>query len=417
MVISGMGCVSPLGLDVAATWAAVRDGRSGIRPVAALRSFPATVYAPAVSTDPTVLAPELPPGAAGALTPPMLLFLAAVREALAQAGLEPGGDGPDPCLGVIVGTTANYPVAVEAEGFLDLRRHWDGSAVDWAGVRGDPAGFWRHVTELLSGAPASVHGLGGANLTVHNACASGTQAVGEAFELVRNGYADAVVAGGAEALASFAGVTVLTKLSLLSQNPDPETACRPFDLNRDGLVLGEGAGAVVLESLDRALERGAPALAEVVGFGSTANAYRVTDSPADGIAASWAIEQCLRQSGVAPDEIDAVSAHATSTQQNDVSEANALRRALGPAAARVPVAALKSMLGHSLSAAGAVELVLAVESMREGLLPPVVSYRTPDPAIGLDVVTSPRRRRIDHLLKNSFGFGGQNGCLLLRRWS
>jgi 3-oxoacyl-[acyl-carrier-protein] synthase II len=235
--------------------------------------------------------------------------------------------------------------------------------------------------------------------------------------MIKHGQAEVILAGGAEALVTFAGVTALTKLGVLSGQTDPAIACRPFDLDRDGLVLGEAAGVLVVESLDSARQRGAPILAEIAGFGSSGNAFRITDSPSDGLGASFAITRCLAEAGIKPEEISAISAHATSTKQNDLSETNAIKRALGETATRIPVFALKSVLGHSLSAAGAVELVAGVNTVQTGYIPHIRSYHTPDSDCDLNVVTSPvQAASFKYLLKNSFGFGGQNGSLLLKAW-
>jgi 3-oxoacyl-[acyl-carrier-protein] synthase II len=419
VVVTGMGCVSALGNTVQALAEGMSQGRSGLQVVDEYRDFPARVFAPAASS-PALWEEAIAPKVARKMTRPMLLLFAAVREALESSGLLDWVERIP--IGLIAGTTANYPVEMDTEEFLKLYSCSSEGKIDWRKYLASHAyphdHFFRHTTNLLTCFPALHFGLTGLNETVHNACATGSQTVGSAFRLIKHGHADVVLAGGAESLMTWAGVSALVKLGVLSPEHDPRIACRPFDLHRDGLVLGEGAGVLVIESLASARRRGVPVLAEVVGFGSTANAYRITDSPVDGYAASRAIVQALHEGGIGPDEVDAISAHATSTPQNDLAETNAIKKALGERSIRIPVCALKALIGHTLSAAGAIELIAGVCSLRQGLLPPVPSYRTPDPACDLNVVTGQARSSpLTYLLKNSFGFGGQNGCVLMRSWT
>lgn len=260
-------------------------------------------------------------------------------------------------------------------------------------------------------------GLSGINETTHSACAAGTHAVGAAFRAIKHGRADVILAGAADAMVDWVGLSALGRLGVLSPHKDPSNACRPFDVNRNGMVVGEGAGVLAVESLESAERRDAPILAEIVGFGSTANAYRITDSPVDGKVTSEAIGGAIREAGIKPSEIDAISAHGTSTAQNDIAETNALKRALGAVATKIPTMAPKALLGHALSAAGAIELVAAVRVLQTGLLPGAPSYREPDPDCDLAIVGKAHvEKSVRYLLKNSFGFGGQNGSLVLKQW-
>ncbi|WP_394834229.1 beta-ketoacyl-[acyl-carrier-protein] synthase family protein [Pendulispora rubella] len=419
VVVTGLGCVSPLGASATELWENMQLGRSGVRKCAEYRDFPASVFAPVTIPSSALLGPNLDARAGHALTRPMQMLFSAVREALEHADLLRFVESRR--IGLIAGTTANHPVEMESEEIVRYHEHWKDDAIDWAGYAKKCAypksNMFRHLTDLLTCFPASYFGLRGINDSLHNACASGTQAVGSAFRLIKHGHADVILAGGSDAMVSWAGVTALGKLGVLSPHPDPEEACRPFDERRNGLVLGEGAAVLAVESLESAAQRGAPILAEILGFGSTGNAYRITDSPVAGVSASVAIRQSLEEAQLDPDRIDAISSHGTSTPQNDLAEANAIKLVLGASATQVPTMAPKALLGHSLSAAGAVELVAAVRVLQTGFLPGAPSYRRPDPECNLSIVgPGSARASVTHLLKNSFGFGGQNAALILKKW-
>jgi len=419
VVVTGLGCVSPLGASAAELWENMQLGRSGIRRCPEYGDFPASVFAPVTTPSSVLLGPEVDARVGHALTRPMQMLFSAVREALGHADLHRFTDQIR--VGLIAGTTANHPVEMESEEVVRYFQCSEDGEIDWTRYlkkhEYPKSNMFRHMTHLLTCFPASHFELRGVNDSLHNACASGTQAVGSAFRMIKHGYADVILAGGADAMVSWAGVTALGKLGVLSPHQDPEEACRPFDERRNGLVLGEGAAVLAVESLESAERRGAPILAEILGFGSTGNAYRITDSPVEGISASIAIRQSLEEARLDPGQIDAISAHGTSTSQNDLAEANAMKLALGAAATRIPTMAPKALLGHSLSAAGAVELVAAVRVLQTGVLPGAPSYRRPDPECDLSIVArSTRAPATTHLLKNSFGFGGQNAALILKKW-
>lgn len=424
VVVTGVGCVSALGDTAAELWSGMKAGRSGIVRLERYRDFPVSVFAP-VAHDTRRFVEDLDPTIQAKMTRPMRMLFAAVREALAHSELR--ARTCDTRIGLIAGTTANYEVellgeATEAPSDSVLRyfEAAEGDRIDWARFsqrsRYSPDNMLRHMSNLLTCVPAGHFGLMGFNQTLHNACATGSQAVGAAFQLVKHGRAEAVLAGGVDALVDWAGITAMCRLGVLSPEPDPARASRPFDAKRNGMVLGEGAGVLAIESLDNAQRRGAPVLAEILGFGSTANAYRITDSPVDGEAASWAIRAAVREAGIEPNQIDAISAHGTSTTQNDLAETHALKRALGDVATRVPTMIPKAVLGHALSGAGAIELVAAIRVLETGYLPGARSYTQPDPECDLQIVSQGLEKPVRYLLKNSFGFGGQNGALVLERW-
>jgi 3-oxoacyl-[acyl-carrier-protein] synthase II len=420
VVITGVGCISPLGLSVEATWHAILASQHGFRLVEEYQDFPAAVFAVAATHHPRELMPEVNSRFARRLTLPMIFFFAAVSQALRQSELE--GRETEQRIGLIGGTTANYPVEVTPELLASYYRYFNGQEIDWErmldAISYPQDHMWQHTTNFLTCFPAYHFGLTGINRTIHASCACGTHAVGEAYRLIQHGHADIILAGAAESLINFGGISALSRLGVLSPQRDCAIASRPFDAERDGLVLGEGAGVLVVESLKSAQERDAPILAEIAGFGATSNAYRVTDSPVDGESASRAISMCLQEAGVTPEQVGAISAHATSTKQNDLAETNAIKLALGKQATHIPTFALKSYLGHSLSASGAIELVLAIPTLQTGILPPILSYQYPDKDCDLNIVREiTTTTDLTYILKNSFGFGGQNGSILLKKWN
>jgi 3-oxoacyl-[acyl-carrier-protein] synthase II len=273
------------------------------------------------------------------------------------------------------------------------------------------------IPNMATGLTAIALGARGPSTAVATACAAGSNAIGDAFRLIQLGLADAMVAGGAESAITPLGVAGFASAKALSfRNDDPATASRPFDAERNGFVIGEGAGVLVLESLDHARARGATILAEIVGYGMTCDAYHYTLPSPGGVGAAEAIRLALADGRIAPEQVDYVNAHGTSTPANDANETAAIKSALGPHAYAIPVSSTKSMTGHLLGGSGGIEAVAAVLAMEHGLVPPTINYQNPDPACDLDVVPNQARERtLDVVLSNSFGFGGHNVCLAFRR--
>jgi 3-oxoacyl-[acyl-carrier-protein] synthase II len=271
---------------------------------------------------------------------------------------------------------------------------------------------------MASGQVAISLGARGPNFCVVSACATGSNAIGEASEILKRGDADAIIAGSSEAGVTPFGLAAFHRTGAMStRNDEPERASRPFDADRDGFVFGEGAGALVLETLEHALARGATPLVELAGYGTTADAYHVSAPREDGSGAAKAIQIALRKAGLAPTDVDYINAHGTGTPMNDVSETRAIKRVFGDEAYRVPVSSTKSMHGHLMGAAGAVEAVVTVLAMQHGILPPTINLDTPDPECDLDYVPNrPRPARVRVALSNSFGFGGHNACLAFRAY-
>jgi 3-oxoacyl-[acyl-carrier-protein] synthase II len=265
---------------------------------------------------------------------------------------------------------------------------------------------------------ASVYGAKGFNANCLTACAASSQAIGEAFELLRRGGADVILSGGTHSMIHPFGVTGFIRLTALStRNDEPQRASRPFDRDRDGFILGEGAGMLVLEDLDHARARGARIHGEIVGYGSSADAFRITDSHDEGRGAIACLREALAAAHLDPEDIDYINAHGTSTAVNDSIETLAIKRTFGPTAYKVPISSTKSMMGHLIAAAGSVEAIVCLLTIRDGMLPPTINLESPDPDCDLDYIPRvARRKKVDVALSNSFGFGGQNITLILRRF-
>jgi len=260
-------------------------------------------------------------------------------------------------------------------------------------------------------------GFTGPNECITTACAAGAHAVGEGYRLIRNGLADVCIAGGTEASTLPLCIAGFAQMQALSRNRDPSRASRPFDANRDGFVLSEGAGALVLEDAERAVARGAEIHAEIAGYGASADAYHITAPEPEGLGAIQAMQAALHDAGEQPEAVGYINAHGTSTQLNDVAETRAIKKALGDHAYRVAVSSTKSMTGHMLGAAGAIEAGVAALALENGAIPPTINYETPDEDCDLDYVPNEKREgEITLAMSNSFGFGGQNAVLVLRRW-
>jgi 3-oxoacyl-[acyl-carrier-protein] synthase II len=273
------------------------------------------------------------------------------------------------------------------------------------------------ISNLAPGHVAIRHGAKGVNWTPTSACASGTHAIGEAYHLIRRGVQDAVIAGGAEAAITPLGVGGFAAMKALStRNDEPERASRPFDKERDGFVIGEGSGVLILEEREHALQRGAKIYAEVIGYAANGDAHHMTAPAPEGEGAARCMRLALKDAGIAPNNIDYINAHGTSTEYNDANETQAIKTVFGEYAAKLPVSSTKSMTGHLLGAAGAVEGVYSVLALKHGIIPPTINYENPDPVCDLDYVPNQARKAdIEVALSNSFGFGGTNACVIFRR--
>jgi 3-oxoacyl-[acyl-carrier-protein] synthase II len=407
VVITGMGTLNPLGNDVTATWQGAVCGRNGIGPITLFdASALETRFAGEVKEfDPVGLFGRKEARRMDRLTQ---LALAAAGQALAEANV-PLTNGRSQRTGVIMGSGMGLmsPI-VDSQAVLEGRG------------AGRVSPFF--VPMMLADTPAAIisiqFGLGGPNLAVYSACASATNALGEAARMIQQGMADAMVAGGAESCLlplAFAGFGVMGAIS--TRNEAPERASRPFDAERDGFVISEGAAVLVLEALDLALARNARIYGELIGYGTTADAYHISMPAADGRGAARAMKLALDEAGVAVTAVDYINAHGTSTPLNDAGETSAIKSVFGDHAYRVPISSTKSTHGHLLGASGALEAILCLQAMNDSLIPPTINYETPDPACDLDYVPNQARTAVLNIaMSNSFGLGGHNATLLFRRW-
>jgi 3-oxoacyl-[acyl-carrier-protein] synthase II len=423
VVITGMGAVTPLGHSVAVTFRSAVEGKSGVDRITHFdaRTFPTTFAAEVKNFD---LARFLPDAGRYAKSGSNTRYgLGAAKQALEDANLlGPGvdrtrfgvylgaGEGSENFLGVISG--CGIAQTNEGRG-LDHGRF---AAALLPQLDGRREGELEMHTS--SGHIAEEFDLAGPNYTCLTACAASAQAIGEAVEMIRHGDADLMLSGGSHSMIHPFGLTGFNLLTALStRNECPQKASRPFDRTRDGFVLGEGAGMVVLEELEHAKARKATVYAELTGYGTTGDAFRMTDPHPEGRGAIRAMKNALRDADLKPEEIGYINAHGTSTQANDEAETAAIKASLGEHAYRTPVSSTKSMLGHLIAAGGVVELIVSVLASRNDVLPPTINYETPDPLCDLDYVPNVAREKagIRHVLSNSFGFGGQNITLIASR--
>jgi 3-oxoacyl-[acyl-carrier-protein] synthase II len=411
VVVTGMGAVTSLGLDVATSWDAMVAGRSGVARIAQFdpSRLTTTIAAEVKDFDPSAVLDRKEQRRNDLY---VQFALVAAREAMLQAGMPDRLEGEAAeRTGVIVGTGIGGIRTLADQVLLMGERGPD---------RMSPFLIPMAISNLAAGVIAIVFGPQGPNFSVVSACATGGHSIGEAWETIRRGDADVMIAGGTEAIGHESLVGGFAAMRALStRNDEPERASRPFDSGRDGFVIGEGAGVVVLESLEHALARDAEPLAELVGYGATADAIHITLPAPGGAGAVRAIRRALEKAGLSVDDVEMVNAHATSTPEGDPRELEAIKTLFGERAGEVSVTANKSMLGHTLGAAGAIEAISTIMSIRTGLIPPTINLDDPDPiAAGLDLTPNVvRRRELDVAVSNSFGFGGQNSALVMRRWT
>jgi 3-oxoacyl-[acyl-carrier-protein] synthase II len=344
-----------------------------------------------------------------------------MRQATAEAAQQARLDGltDRERIGVSLGFHGDYPVVKD---ILYLHRFYDGKgAWDMKGLIESGGysylNFLKRKPDSATALLPKIFDCRGPNLTVVSACAASSQAIGEAYRLIREGKANVMIAGGGEATLTFVGFVGFVLIKALAERySTPQKASRPFDRKRDGFVMSEGAGVVILEELEHARSRGIPILGELLGYGASADAYRITDTHPSGLGAVLAMRGALEDACLRPEDIDYINAHGTSTVQNDVTETRAIKEVFGKKAREIPVSSNKSMLGHTIAAAGAIELILTVVGMNRSILLPTINYEFPDPKCDLDYVPNEARVKEHRIaLSNSFGFGGQNACLCIGR--
>ncbi|TVR56437.1 MAG: beta-ketoacyl-[acyl-carrier-protein] synthase II [Gemmatimonadales bacterium] len=410
VVVTGLGLVTPVGVGVPAAWEALLAGKSGgaaISHFEATEDYPTRIACEVKGFDPS-----------GVLEPKEIrrfdrfaqFAMVAADEAMRQAGLDGPPEGVDASrFGVIFGSGIGGIGTFEEQCKILLER---------GPSRVSPFFVPMFIPDIAPGLISIRYGAKGANYTTVSACASSAHAIGEAARAIERGDVDAVISGGTEATITPLTVAGFSAMKAMStRNDEPAEASRPFDATRDGFVMGEGAGSIVLEALEVAQARGAEILGEVAGYGLSADAYHITAPAPDGEGAQSAMRMALADAGEDPSEVDYVNAHGTSTPHNDRSETAAIRAVLGRRAEEIVVGSTKSMTGHLLGAAGAVETVVSILACREGRIPPTINLRNPDPECDLDYASDGARdREVRLALSNSFGFGGHNVCLAIRRW-
>ena len=426
VVVTGMGMVTPLGRDLETTWSALQEARSGVGPISLFDA----------STFPTKIAAE----ARGFQLADYIddadrwdehcrntqFAIAAAEMALHHSGLESWPELDHARFGVYLGSGEGQ------QDFPRFVRLLNQSAIGEGDIRVDTNAFTRYGARQLhpireaeqepgtpAGHLASLHGARGPNANCLTACAASSQAIGEAVEIIRHGDADVMLSGGTHSMIHPFGVTGFNLLTALSQrNDEPARASRPFDRDRDGFILGEGAGMLVLEELEHARRRGARIYGEVAGYGSTADAFRITDSHDEGRGAIACMREALAEARINPEDVDYINAHGTSTDVNDRIETLAIKRTFGDAAYNVSISSTKSMMGHLIAAAGSVEAIVCLLAIRDGVVPPTINLDNPSEDCDLDYIPhEARRKAVDVALSNSFGFGGQNIALILRRFT
>ena len=425
VVVTGLGCVTPLGTTVPELWANLQEGKSGVGRISLFdaRNFPTQISAE-VPNDWSVASAGEDPAEWEERGRHTRFAIGAAKQAVSDAGLL-DDDGVEPQrFGVYLGAGEGQQDFVSFSYMMVAALKNEEKKLDMAHFFSE--GFQRLSPQLEleqepnmpAGYVATMFNAQGPNVNCLTACAASSQAVGEATEIIRHGEADVMLSGGAHSMIHPFGVTGFNLLTALSErNDQPEKASRPFDLHRNGFILGEGASMVVLEEYERAKARSAPIYGEIVGYGTTADAFRITDTHPEGRGATSCIKMALRDAGKNPEDIDYINAHGTSTQVNDKVETLAIKKALGEDAAyKIPVSSTKSMMGHLIAAAGATELIVSLLAMKYNVIPPTINYETPDPNCDLDYVPNAARDlQCNTVLSNSFGFGGQNISLIASR--
>jgi 3-oxoacyl-[acyl-carrier-protein] synthase II len=404
VVITGLGAVTPIGLNVEEFWQGLAEGRNGVAPITA---FDTSRYTVKLAAEVKGFKPEdyMPLKRMDRTSRPTHFALAAAKMAIKSSGLELDREKRER-IGAVIATGGMPSLLIDQAEIL----------INRGPNRVDPLLANKIGANMVGVQVGLEFGLRGPNSTVNSACASGSDSLGTAMNFIRLGHADVMIAGGADATVTPAAVAATGIVGALTKNPDPETACRPFDLHRNGFVFGEGSGIMVLESLDHAQQRGAAIMAELAGAGWAFDAYNDT-APYDEMQAHT-IKMALEDAETECEEVDYINAHGTSTQLNDSSETRAVKMVFGRRAYRIPLSSNKSMIGHLATAAGSVEAVATVLTILKGMVPPTIHYQTPDPECDLDYVPGKaRHQKVNVCLSNSFGLGGQDCCLIIKRWN
>jgi len=407
VVVTGIGVVTPIGIGCGEFLDALKKGISGAAPV---KAFDASGYSTTFACEVKNFNPEnyIDKKKVRRLARFTQFALTAASEAVKNSGIDFSKTDTSRA-GAITGTGIGGLEVLEAE-YKNL--------IEKGPRRISPFLIPMIITNIAPGEIAIEYGITGPNYAVSSACASSNHAIGDAFVLVRSGYADVMITGGSEAAITPLGFGGFCSIKALStRNDNPARASRPFDKERDGFVMGEGAAIMVIESLEHAVKRGAPILAELVGYGASDDAYHITAPEPNATGAARAMEAAIKDAGISKDEVDYINAHGTSTPLNDKAETLAIKKVFGERASEIPVSSTKSMTGHLLGAAGAVELAASILTMNAGFIHPTINYETPDPECDLDYVPNvPRQKEFNVVLSNSLGFGGHNSVIIAKRY-
>ncbi|MEH7097580.1 beta-ketoacyl-ACP synthase II [Neobacillus vireti] len=406
VVVTGVGAVTPLGNDVETTWKGILEGKSGVGPMTRVNAdeYPAKVAAEVKDFNPEAFIDKKDARKMDRFTQ---FAVASALMAVQDANLTINEENSHR-VGVWIGSGIGGMETFEQQFEIFQKRGYK---------RVSPFFVPMLIPDMATGQVSIILGARGFNSCTVTACATGTNSIGDAFKVIQRGDADAMVTGGAEAPITKMSVAGFCANTALSTNPDPKTASRPFDKNRDGFVIGEGAGIVVLEELEHALARGAKIYAEIVGYGATGDAYHITAPAPGGEGGARAMKMAINDSGLAPEEIDYLNAHGTSTEYNDKYETLAVKEVFGDHAYQLPMSSTKSMTGHLLGAAGGVEAIFSVLAIRDSILPPTINYETSDPECDLDyVANSARPKEIKAAMSNSLGFGGHNATIVFKKY-
>ncbi|MEO8578660.1 MAG: beta-ketoacyl-ACP synthase II [Gemmatimonadales bacterium] len=408
VVVTGMGAITPVGNDVATTWQALIDGKSGTAPITKFdaSNFPVRFAAEVKGFNPL---DYMDRKEAKRADPYTQYAVAGARQAMTDANLvERNGMDPDR-IGVIIGSGIGGLKSFEEQ--HDVYRERGVGKIS-------PFFIPMFIADIAAGIVSMQFNAKGPNYATVSACATSAHAIGDAYRTIQYGDADVMITGGAEATVTPMAIGGFANMKALSErNDSPETASRPFDATRDGFVMGEGAGILILEELEHALKRGAKIYAEIVGYGATGDAYHLTAPAPDGEGAQRAMKRALKDAGLEPKDIQYINAHGTSTPANDFNETRAIKAVFGEHAKTVNVSSTKSATGHMLGAAGAVEAVVSAMVVGHGIIPPTINYHNPDPELDLNYTPNKSvKRDVDAVLSNSFGFGGHNTTLAIRRY-
>jgi len=407
VVATGLGMVTPLGTGVEKNWDRACSGKSGIGPIT---RFDASEFASQIAGEVADFNAKdfLDKQQIRRLDIFIHYAVASARMAIENSGLK-----IDQKNGHRVGCVTGSGL-----GGLGTLEHYHSVLMEKGPKRISPFFIPGIIANMVPGQIAIEFGAKGPNLAISTACAASTHAIGEAFRLIREGISDVIITGGAEAVITPLAIGGFCSMRALStRNDDPEKASRPFELNRDGFVIGEGSGILILEELDHALERGAPIFGEVIGYGLSGDAYHISAPEPDGVGAVACMQNAISYAGIEPGDVDYINAHGTSTELNDLSENRAIKKVFGDHAGKLAISSTKSMTGHLLGGAGGVEAIFALLTIKNGIIPPTINYETPDPECDLDYVPNiARETKVITAMSNSFGFGGTNASVILKAY-